>query len=87
MKIRNVTIQKDKVWSVEVDGNIIKLENGWTEKLFVNDKLQDVHGGISFHFRLTGSLSDGKSVKAVAISGITKVHCYIFVDNELVLKD
>lgn len=75
------------MWSVDVDGNTIRLENKGAERLFVNNKLQDISGGISFGTRLTGKLPDGKEIKAVLISSFSKVHCYIFVESELVLED
>lgn len=86
MEVKNVKIENN-VWSVEVDGNTIRLENSGAEKLFVNDKLQDISGGISFGSRLTGKLPDGKEIKAVLVSSFSKVHCYIFVDHEIVLED
>lgn len=55
-------------------------------KLFINDKLQDVYFGIISAARLVGKLTDGKKVKAI-IGGDIKMHCCIFVDNELVLED
>lgn len=55
--------------------------------IFVNDKLQDISSEISFWLHLTGKLSDGKEIKAVFVSNFSKVYCYIFVDNELVLED
>lgn len=87
MKVENVNIEKNKSWSVEVDGNTIRLENSGAERLYVNDKMQDISGGVSFNSHLTGKLPDGKEIKAVLISSFSKVHCYIFVNHELVLED
>ena len=87
MKIENKVIEKD-IWSVEVNGNTIKLENKFkTAKLFVNDELQDIYLGVaSFsNLRFTGKLPDGKEVKVI-FGGDFNWHCYIFVDNELVLE-
>ena len=55
--------------------------------IFVNDKLQDISSEISFWLYLTDKLSDGKEIKAVLILGFSKVYCYIFVDNKLVLEN
>lgn len=86
MKIENVNLQSGN-WSVDVDRNNIRLENKLsTVKLFVNDKMQDVYFGMIGAPHLTGKLPDGKEVKAV-IGGDLKMHCCIFVDNELVLED
>ena len=86
MKVENVNLQSGN-WSVDVDGNNIRLENKLsTVKLFINDKIQDVYFGMIGAPHLTGKLSNGKEVKAV-IGGDLKMHCCIFVDNELVLED
>lgn len=86
MKVENINAQ-DANWSVDVDGNNIKIENSASiTKLFVNDKLQDVLPALTTSARLNGKLPDGKEVKVV-LGGMFKVHCYIFVDNELVLED
>lgn len=86
MKVENVNLQSGN-WSVDVDGNNIRLENKLsTVKLFINDKIQDVYFGMIGAPHLTGKLPNGKEVKAV-IGGDLKMHCCIFVDNELVLED
>lgn len=86
MQVENINKQ-DCNWSVEVDGNSIKIENNSSiTKLFVNEKLQDVLPGIATSARLNGKLPDGREIKVV-FGGMFKVHCYIFVDNELVLED
>ena len=86
MKVENVNLKSGN-WSVDVDGNTIKLENKLsTVKLFVNDKVQDVYFGMIGAPHLTGKLPNGKEVKAV-IGGDLKMHCCIFVDNEMVLED
>ena len=86
MKVENVNLKSGN-WSVDVDGNTIRLENKLsTVKLFVNDKVQDVYFGMIGAPHLTGKLPNGKEVKAV-IGGDLKMHCCIFVDNELVLED
>lgn len=86
MKVENVNLKSGN-WSIDVDGNTIRLENKLsTVKLFVNDKVQDVYFGMIGAPHLTGKLPNGKEVKAV-IGGDLKMHCCIFVDNELVLED
>ena len=86
MKVENVNLKSGN-WSVDVDGNTIRLENKLsTVKLFVNDKVQDVYFGMIGAPHLTGKLPNGKEVKA-GIGGDLKMHCCIFVDNELVLED
>ena len=86
MKVENVNTQNGN-WSVDIDGVNIRLENKLTtSKLFVNDKLQDICFGMISAPHLTGKMPNGKEVK-VAIGGDIKVHCCIFVDNELVLED
>lgn len=86
MKVENVNLERGN-WSVDVDGNTIRFENKKsTAKLFVNDKVQDVYFGMIGAPRLTGKLPDRKEVKGV-MGGDIKMHCCIFVDNELVLED
>lgn len=86
MKVENVDLQNGN-WSVNVDGNTIRLENKLsTVKLFINDKIQDVYFGMIGAPRLTGKLPNGREVKAV-MGGDLKMHCCIFVDNEMVLED
>jgi len=86
MKVENVNLKSGN-WSVDVDENIIRLENKLnTVKLFINDKMQDVYFGMFGAPHLTGKLPNGKEVKAV-IGGDLKMHCCIFVDNEMVLED
>ncbi len=75
------------LWEVNVDGNAIKVENGpGAVKLFVNEKLQDIYLIFVGCPHLYGRLSNGKKVK-VSVGGDLKVHCYIFVEDELVLED
>lgn len=86
MKIENVKIEKNN-WSVEVDNEIIKVENTRNKlNLFVNDKLQDAFlGSFTFHnIRLSGKTTKNREIKVVC-GGDFKMHCCIFVDNELVL--
>ena len=86
MKVENVNTQNGN-WSVDIDGVNIRLENKLTtSKLFVNDKLQDIYFGMIGAPHLTGKMPNGKEVKVV-IGGDIKIHCCIFVDNELVLED
>ncbi|MBE6860635.1 MAG: hypothetical protein E7499_04995, partial [Ruminococcus sp.] len=71
-------------WTVTVGNDVIRVEDA--EKLYVNDKLQDVAYGITTCERLYGKLSDGKEVKVViGAKGFgLKIHCTIFVDCECV---
>jgi len=86
MKVENINLKSGN-WSVDVDGNTIRLENKLsTVKLFVNEKMQDVYFGMIGAPHLTGKLPNGKEIKAV-IGGDLKMHCCIFVDNEMVLED
>ena len=87
MKVDNINKQSDN-WSVDVDGNHIRVENKFsTTKLFVNDKLQDVfYGMFGAVPHLTGSLPDGKRIKA-SVGGDVRIHCSIFVDDEVVIED
>ena len=87
MKVDNVKIERN-TWSVKVDGDIIKVENKANKlNLFVNDELQDIFlGSIIFHnVRLNGKTAKNKEIKVVC-GGDFKLHCYVFVDNELVLS-
>ena len=85
MNVENINKEHAK-WSVDVDGNNIRLENNATRmELYVNDKLQDLTPTLYIRDRLTGKLPDGKEIKVV-ISGIFRWHIHIFVDNELVFK-
>lgn len=86
MKIENKIIKKN-LWSVTVDNNTIHVENKINSlELYINNKLQDIYIGTfaTQGFHLTGKLDNKKEVK-VAWGGDFKIHCYIFVDNELVL--
>ncbi len=86
MKVENIKIER-KSWSVDVDKNNIKVLN--TRKnllLLVNDKIQDVYIG-SFAFsnvRLSGKTNNNKEIKVVC-GGDFRIHCCIFVDNELII--
>ena len=87
MKVENYRKEKNKLWSVDVDGNNIKVENENFVKLFVNDKLQDIIiTSVLNDGRLRGKLPNGKEVKAI-LGGSIKMHCYIFVDSEAVVED
>lgn len=89
MKIENIKIEKNN-WTVCVDGETIHIENTPNIlKLKVDDKLQDIYlGGISIdNIRLSGKLSNKKTIKVIIGSPGFKIRCYIFVDNELVLED
>lgn len=87
MKVEDLKIEKNN-WSIKVDNDIIKVENKTNKlNLFVNDKLQDIFlGSIIFHnIRLSGKTTKNKEIKVVC-GGDFKLHCYIFVDDELVLS-
>ncbi len=86
MKVDNVKIEKNN-WSVKVDDDFIKVENTRSKlNLFVNGKLQDVFlGSFTFHnVRLSGKTAKNREIKVVC-GGDFKMHCCIFVDNEVVL--
>lgn len=86
MNIENTNIEEKGIWSLTVNGNSVKVVNTQgAAKLLVNDKIQDVGFGMT-EARLTGKV-DGKDIKVVLGSAFLKVHCYIFIDNELVLED
>lgn len=72
-------------WSVDVDQTNIRIEEKINiVKLFVDNNLQDIDNAGYGSSRLTGKLPNGKEVKARVVGNL-KFHCYIFVDNELVL--
>ena len=87
MKVENVKIEKNN-WSVEVDNEIIRVENNPKKlNLYVNEKIQDTFlGTFTFHnIRLFGKTSKNKEIKVDCV-GDFRLHCCIFVDNELVLE-
>lgn len=76
-----------KEWCIEYEGNKIKVENRWSaERLYINEKLQDEGIGLSSRFKLIGKLPDGKLVKVCIGGGFWRVHCVIFVDDEVILR-
>jgi len=79
-----------KVFRATCDGHQIVVENKWFtgEKLYVNGELQDENVGLAFsRATLTGKLimdhSEMKDIK-VTVGGNLRVHCRVFVDNELI---
>ncbi|RSL30377.1 hypothetical protein D7Z54_26420 [Salibacterium salarium] len=81
-----------KTFEVTHDHHTILVENTWFngEKLYIDGQLQDENMGLGLRASLTGQLKndDGetKHVK-VAIGGLFKIHCRIFVDNQLLLPE
>lgn len=77
---------KMQKWEINYCGNTIEVENTtFGEKLYVNGELQDEQIGINFRSRLWGQLKTGEQIK-VSIGGVFKIHCRIFINNELVLS-
>lgn len=78
-----------KKWEVEVMGMSILVENRFdSERLYVNGQLQDEQIGFACRSRLSGNLfEDGSGVIKVSLGGIFKIHCRIFVSNQLVLSE
>jgi hypothetical protein len=74
-----------KSWKFEYEGNTIEVQNYVaSEKLLINNHLQDERQGLAFRSRLWGELvgADGrkKSVK-VSLGGWLRIHCLVFIDN------
>lgn len=70
------------------NGHHIQVENSWFtgEKLYVDGQLQDENLGLGLRAILNGELKsneDRKSIK-VAMGGIFKINCRIFVENNLI---
>ena len=77
-----------KTFDVTHEGRHILVENRWFqgEKLYVDGELQDENLGLSFRGDLNGKLksTDGfKNIK-VAVGGFYKIHCKVFVENEMI---
>ncbi|MGK0468280.1 hypothetical protein [Clostridium sp.] len=76
-----------KKWETNYCGHSIVVENTiGGERLYINDELQDEQVGIVGRSRLWGQLKSGETIK-VSLGGIFKVHCRIFVNNELILSE
>lgn len=86
MQVVDVQIEKGN-WSVIVDGHTVRVINDASEaKLLVDEKVQDIYYGMAGSPVLFGELPDNTKIKA-RIGGDFKIHCAIFVDNQLVLED
>lgn len=76
-----------KTWNVKHEENEIRVENGWkAERLFINNKLHDEGRGIATRSKLIGRLPDGQLVKVSIWSGF-RIHCTIFVEDEIILDE
>ena len=76
------------IWIAQVEGNEIRVENGWLsgERLYVNGQLQDRQTNV-FSASLSGSLKapDGKELPVKAnLGGFFRIRCHLFVDNRKV---
>lgn len=79
--------KKKGVWELQVGKDKISVVNSsGSAQLLVNGKLQDIVPGISIGALLMGRLSSGKKIK-VRLGGDFKLHCYIFINDDLVLED
>ena len=88
MKAEIIKVEKN-YWELKFENDIIKIENKTNElRLYVNDKLQDIFLGLgtSHNIRFYGKTTKNKSIKIV-FGGDFKVHCFVFVDNELIYND
>lgn len=77
-----------KTFDVTHEGRHILVENRWFqgEKLYVDGELQDENLGLSFRGDLNGKLksADGFKTIKVAVGGFYKIHCKVFVENEMI---
>lgn len=57
-------MSKIKTWKVDHYGNSIRVENSvFSERLYVNDKLQDEQIGLAYRLRLWSQLETGGVIK------------------------
>ncbi len=76
-----------KKWTVKYENSQIRVENRASdERLYINGRLHDMGKGISSRSKLIGRTPDGKLVK-VSLGGNLRIHCMIFVEDELILDD
>ncbi|WP_396218585.1 hypothetical protein [Flavobacterium sp.] len=73
-------------WIANYEGNEIRITNSWFtgEKLFVNNELQDDRLSL-VTCNLTGKITSKTGEKLdikVNLSGLFKVGCRLFIDNE-----
>lgn len=82
-----VKVTSNRQWSVEYNGNIIRVENTWVrETLYVNAEIQDENVGLlASRSKLWGALSTGEEVK-VSVGATFNMHCNIFVAQRLIFK-
>ena len=75
-------------WTTEYKGNKITVENQlYSEKLIVNEELQDELIGVTERSRLWGHLPSGEVIKVSVGGDHYKIHCRIFIDDKLVFSD
>lgn len=78
----------EKSFEVTYKGRQITVENGWFsgERLYVDGELQDANLGIRAGATLRGQLKtpEGNLPIKVALGGVMKIHCKIFVDYNLI---
>lgn len=81
-------MEHEKTWETSYKGHTLRVENSFsTERLFVDNELQDELFGFGFRSVLFGKFRDGDNAGAevkVSLGGWWRVHCRIFVDNYLV---
>ena len=76
-----------KTCEINYCGNAIVVENrNFSERLYVNDELQDEQVGLAFRSRLCGQLQTGEAIK-VSIGGVFRMHCMIFINNKMILPE
>lgn len=76
------------IWIANYEGNVIRIENSWfdTERLFVNNKLQDERISLLYS-NLTGHLISKNGEKLpikVFLGGYFTLRCWLFVNDEKV---
>ena len=82
-----VKLLSNREWTVEHNGNMIRVENTWVrETLYINAAIQDENIGLlAPRSKLWGKLPTGEEVK-VSIGSTFNLHCNIFVEQRLVYK-
>lgn len=85
-------VKVKKIFEITYDGHEIQVENTWLngERLYIDGQLYDENMGLALRATLTGRLEskggESKNIK-VAIGGIVKIHCKIFVENRLIYPE
>ena len=72
-----------RIWEADYKGHTIRVENrAFGEKLWIDDRLEDAHSGLTTRAVLRGSIRDGdgagEQVEAV-LSGLLTVNCRLSV--------